>query len=128
MYPAMMRRAPAHLLLLFFSWMLIAPLFAQNPEANLPACCRKNGKHHCMMRSMARSIQKGAGFASIAEKCPCLPPSTAAAHSIKFAIQARPRFNAEAAFHPAWARQTESRSRILLLGSHQKRGPPSPQA
>ncbi|MEQ1948674.1 MAG: hypothetical protein ABL995_15905 [Bryobacteraceae bacterium] len=46
-----MRRALASLLLLLFSLALASPLFASDPESNLPACCRRNGKHQCNMRT-----------------------------------------------------------------------------
>jgi hypothetical protein len=44
------RRAFAVALLGVFSFSLI-PLqaFASDDEAGLPACCRRNGKHHCAM-------------------------------------------------------------------------------
>lgn len=45
-----MRRVLASVLLLLFSLALASPLFASDPESNLPACCRRNGKHHCNMR------------------------------------------------------------------------------
>jgi hypothetical protein len=48
MYHAVVRRALAVLLLGLFSFSLIPPsAFAADPEAGLPACCRRNGKHRC---------------------------------------------------------------------------------
>jgi hypothetical protein len=123
-----MRRSIALSLTMLFSWMLIAPLFASDAEANLPACCRRNGKHHCMMRAMERLGGTKAGFSSIAEKCPCLPESTGAVHSPVGAPKVGEQLFAEAVFYPAYAPQTEARSRISFLSSHQKRGPPSPLA
>lgn len=120
-----MRRAIAHSMLMLLIWMMIAPLLAPDAEANLPACCRRNGKHHCMMRGMQQSGSKALGFTSVHEKCPCLPESTGAVHAPKFIPEAGPRFYAEVVFHPACAPQTEARSRISFLRSHQKRGPPS---
>ena len=125
-----MRRAIAHSLLVIFSFLLMAPLFAPDAEANLPACCRKAGKHHCMMRGMETGMEtsgsKQAGFTSVHEKCPCLPGSTGALHSVKYLPEAGQRFYVEVFFHPAYSPQTSARSRISLLRSHQKRGPPSP--
>jgi hypothetical protein len=115
-------------LMMLFSWTLIAPLFASDADTNLPPCCRRNGKHHCMMRRMERLNGKETGFTSVSEKCPCLPASTCAVHSPTFKPEAGARFYAEAAFHPAYSPQTEVRSRISFLRSHQKRGPPSPLA
>jgi len=121
-----MRRAIAHSLLMIFSLTLIAPLLVPDAEASLPACCRRNGKHHCMMRGMHQSASKEAGLASVHEKCPCLPQSTGAVHTVKFMPAAGQRFYAEVVFQPAWAPQAEARSRISSSRSHQKRGPPSP--
>jgi hypothetical protein len=123
-----MRRAIAHSLLMIFSWMLVAPLFAQNFEANLPACCRRAGKHHCMMRGMEQAGSEEAGFASVQEKCPCLPESTGAVHAAKFMPGAGPRLCDEVGFHPAYALQMSAHFRILFFRDHQKRGPPSPLA
>jgi hypothetical protein len=120
-----MRRAIAHSLLVTFSLLLIAPLFAPDAEANLPACCRRAGKHHCMMRSVETSGSKEAGFTSVHEKCPCLPESTGAVHSVKYIPEAGQRFYTEVLFHPGYAPHTAARSRIAFLRSHQKRGPPS---
>ncbi len=46
-----MRRLLSILLLAAFALPLIAPLlaFAQDPDAGLPACCRRHGQHHCAM-------------------------------------------------------------------------------
>jgi hypothetical protein len=54
-FPVIVRRAIAFSLMVLFSLTLIAPLFAPDADANLPACCRRNGKHHCMMRMMERT-------------------------------------------------------------------------
>ncbi len=121
-----MRRAIAHSLLVTFSLLLIAPLFAPDAEANLPACCRRAGKHHCIMGAMQLPGSKDTGLTSISQKCPCLPESTGAIHSAKYMPEAGQRYYAEVVFHPGYAPQTSARSRMSLLRSHQRRGPPSP--
>ncbi len=115
-------------MLMLFGWLLTAPLFAPDAEANLPACCRRNGKHHCMMQLMERYGAKDIGFTSVSEKCPSIPTSTGAVHAPTSKPEAGERFYAEVVFHPACAPQTEACSRIPFLRSHQKRGPPSPLA
>lgn len=48
-----MRRAFAVLLLALFSFPLIAPaLSTSDRQSTLPACCRRDGKHHCEMMAM----------------------------------------------------------------------------
>jgi hypothetical protein len=121
-----MRRTIALALTMVFSLMLIAPIFGPDADANLPPCCRRNGKHHCMMRMMERLSGNQKGFTSVSEKCPCLPVSTCAAHSPTYKPEAGSQFYAEVVRHPSCAPQTEARYRISFLGSHQKRGPPAP--
>src|ERR1035437_7944916 len=118
-----MRRSIALSLVLMFGWLLTAPLFAPDSEQSLPACCRRNGKHHCMMHLTGQPGGKGTGFTSVAEKCPCLPDSIGAVHTAKYKPEAGQQFYSEVAFHPAYAPQTEAHSRISFLLSHQKRGP-----
>jgi hypothetical protein len=125
-----MRRAVAISLMMLFSWTLIAPLAAADSEANLPACCRRNGKHHCACR-MRRTGQRSGnqkGFTTVAEKCPCCPASASTVYSPTYKPEASKRFYAVVVFHPARAPQSEVRSRISFLSNHPKRGPPTPLA
>lgn len=128
LYWSAMRRTIALTLLMVFDWMLMAPLLAPDAEAALPACCRRNGKHHCMMRGMEQTGGKDTGFTSVSEKCPCVPPSTGAVHAPTYKPAAGAQFYADIVRHPACAAQTEARFRISFLRSHQRRGPPSPLA
>ncbi|MEO6828690.1 MAG: hypothetical protein ABI164_02695 [Acidobacteriaceae bacterium] len=46
----MVRRWAAFVLLLLTAFLPVQPLVASvQQEANLPACCRRNGAHHCIM-------------------------------------------------------------------------------
>ncbi|HEY4008796.1 MAG TPA: hypothetical protein VGM11_01500 [Acidobacteriaceae bacterium] len=51
-----MRRLLSILLLAAFALPLVAPALAlaQDPDAGLPACCRRHGHHHCAMLDPAR--------------------------------------------------------------------------
>ena len=120
-----MRRTIALSLLMIFGWSLMAPLFAPDAEANLPSCCRRNGKHHCMMHLMERLSGKQSGIASVSEKCPCMPASTGAIHSASYKPEPGARFYGEVARHPSRAPQTEAQYRLSFLRSRQKRGPPT---
>jgi hypothetical protein len=123
-----MRRIIALALTMIFSWMLIAPFFGPDADANLPPCCRRNGKHHCMMRAMERLSGNRKGFKTVSKKCPCLPASTCAVYSPIYDPQAAQRFYAEVVRHPACVAQTQVCFRLIFLRSHPKRGPPSPLA
>jgi hypothetical protein len=120
-----MRRAVSLSLLLVFSWMLIAPPVAQDAEANLPACCRGNGKHHCAMRGTMRLAGSQRGFTSVSEKCPYVPASTCAVHSATFKPETGARLFATVVFSPVCAAQVEAVYRDSFHRSHPKRGPPA---
>jgi hypothetical protein len=119
-----MRRSVATLLALVFSWMLVLPAFAVSAESNLPACCRNNGKHHCM-KQMQPASGSGASLAAIGEKCPYFPRSTTAMHVETFAPGIGQAIFAGIVRHPAVSPQTEVGYRASHLRSKQKRGPPS---
>jgi hypothetical protein len=123
-----MRRTIALALTVLFCWTLIAPIFGPGAEANLPPCCRRNGKHHCMMRMMQRLSGNQKGFTSVTETCPCQPASTCAVHSPVFKPEAGSRFYAQVARRAAPAARTEAFCRSAFLRSNPKRGPPSPLA
>jgi hypothetical protein len=120
-----MRRSIAISLLLLFGLMPIAPLFAPDADANLPACCRRNGKHHCAMREMARYWADRKGFNSVTEKCPCQPPATAAVHGPSFELGGATYFFLQAPRPSVPLAQPWSLARTCFLRSHCKRGPPS---
>jgi hypothetical protein len=69
-----LRRSPAILLLALFSFSLLSPgFFGSDPDANLPACCRRDGKHHCSLTLGSGASQSGRGFHAN-NKCPFYPP------------------------------------------------------
>jgi hypothetical protein len=123
-----MRRAIAISLMILFSWTLIAPFLARDSDANLPACCRRSGKHHCAMRMMSQLADNQRGFTTVREKCPYCPLSISSIKSPAYKSVAAGAFYAEFVSHPALAPQTEAHYRISSLRSHQKRGPPTPLA
>ena len=126
-----MRRVSAILLVILFSFSLAGPALFQDAESSLPACCRRDGKHHCGMadRDVADAVQmpsSGPSVDALRAKCPFFPnggavvPESgpallAATHSavVSFASQA------------AAPVQTDAGYRISSNTSHQKRGPPS---
>jgi hypothetical protein len=65
-----MRRALASLLLAVFSLPLFAPLVIANPASELPACCLRDGKHHCAMGGPQSGGAAGLHFQA---KCPFFP-------------------------------------------------------
>ncbi len=74
-----MRRLPAILLLVLFSLSLMGPaLFADN-GSELPACCRRDGKHRCSMRMAPAQQRTGPAFESRVERCPYYPAAPGSA-------------------------------------------------
>jgi len=47
-------RALSGVLLAFFVLPLVMPFFNSGSESTLPACCRRDGKHHCAMSARLR--------------------------------------------------------------------------
>ena len=133
MYPV--RRIFSILLLVFFSLPIVSPLLAMttDAEAGLPACCRRNGAHHCMMNMdmgtgrHAASSHGDSGtphFAVLTMKCPYTPQAPATGHPDRLALDPASAIFAEIVSHPSGIAQTESRRRIAQDRSRQKRGPP----
>jgi hypothetical protein len=61
-----MRRVLASLLLAIISLSLLTPVLLANASSELPACCRRFGKHHCSMPSSPSP----AGGVAINASCP----------------------------------------------------------
>ena len=122
------RRLIAILSLALLGLPFVHPLVALTvkSETNLPACCRHNGKHHCVMSMAERSqhASRNPQFTAPIETCPYSPAAVAATHGNTFAPPLQAIFAAVVA-HPATAAQTESKLRISLNRSRQKRGPPT---
>lgn len=105
---------------------VVSAFTSRLPEDNLPVCCRRGGKHHCMMQRM---MEPGSGpvFVAPPQHCPLYPKSV---------VPGPPRLNlfvpapcamffAAVQSHPAFAAQTEARYRIAFDRSRLKRGPPA---
>jgi len=127
---AVLRKFIAIALLAVFGLPFASSLFALAPrsESNLPACCRRDGKHHCMM-SMAegnRPLSAKPEFSAPPEKCPYCPAAILRGHrSADFVPPSRHMIYAGLVSHPAGAVQVECHQRISRDRAHGKRGPPT---
>ncbi|MBZ5576159.1 MAG: hypothetical protein LAP40_06320 [Acidobacteriia bacterium] len=116
-----MRRIPAWALLALFSFSLIAPALAWNPDSKLPACCRREGKHHCAMDNALSPASP-----AVQALCPFYPQTGAAPAYAKTAVAWAASQAVAAVFsHPAGRARTEGLSRVSFSRTRQKRGPPS---
>jgi len=122
-----MRRLLAAVLVVAFFSPLIAPVFtASINEADLPACCRRNGMHHCMMYRMAMGLAPWP-YRTVQDKCPYSPfahLSILLFHG--YFSHERPFAAAHSAVLAARIREAEAGYRISFSRSRQKRGPPLP--
>jgi hypothetical protein len=107
----------------------IAPALAlaQDPDAGLPACCRRHGQHHCsMMADRMAQLARQSSQPQIGAVCPCYPRHEVApvAGAHLFAVHAPHRAAAFSASLASAARAQTNR-RVSRDRSHYKRGPPS---
>jgi hypothetical protein len=85
-----MRRVPSVLLILIFWLGPLVAVFQGGDDSRLPACCRRNGAHHCAMdeqtavTAMLRA-QSGPAF-SAPSHCPYCPRATARISGPVFAL------------------------------------------
>jgi hypothetical protein len=127
-----MRRILAITLLLAFGSPLAIPLLAsvadlqsKDAQSSLPACCRRNGKHHCALTMATALAGVNNGPAMQAPPCP-LYPSPSTLPTLVTAALTTPR-----TFSVALLRATPPRASSLLRAcstipsSNHQRGPPA---
>lgn len=127
-YNRSVRRLLALSLLLLFSFPLVSPLLAlsTSSDANLPACCRRNGAHHCQMK-VPRPDASGyqVSVSTISTKCPFYPkPATLVSHH-DARLHGTSRLFAESVNHSTVKAPSCTHVRVALDTAWQKRGPPT---
>ena len=128
-YDTSVQRICAVLLLAILSSSLITPLLsATTPASTIPACCRKDGKHHCSMANMKQQHDEAAvaPVKFTTGKCSQFPNTGAV--PIAYNADAPPAalvFYAAIVSHPTAHAQTEAQFRVSFSRSSQKRGPPA---
>ncbi|WP_433971708.1 hypothetical protein [Tunturiibacter lichenicola] len=126
-YNSGVRRLLSIVLLFIFSFPLISPVLALTggSDANLPACCRRGGAHHCMLKMRtAESTGSEVSLSAIPPRCPAFPAAVAPIKHGDLSFHAASLIFAEIVNHPSARTQTEARARVALDRSRQKRGPP----
>jgi hypothetical protein len=122
------RRILGIVLLLLFSLPLISPVLAlvAGSDANLPACCRRIGAHHCMrIMRPGGSSSPGVTLSGIPQHCPAYPAVVTRVRHGDLSFHAASLIFAGIVSHPTVKPQTQARARVALDRSRQKRGPPS---
>ena len=127
-----MRRLLAILIAILVGLPTVTPLFAlaTGEDPTRPACCRRDGKHHCMLADMdmsgsASADRSGFSAPSISERCPYGAKSIPSTAHPDWSLDTAQAVFAGVVAHPAVAPQTESKRRISAERSRQKRGPPA---
>jgi hypothetical protein len=120
-----LRRFSAILLLLLFGLSLLSPLFGSDGEANLPACCRRAGKHHCAMPAGSGAPDSGPALRGKG-RCPSYP-SGFGVGTVQTVIGVAPA--SASAFMPTAEFASCNSFELRVLSSlrfraHGKRGPP----
>lgn len=121
-----MRRFPAIVLLLVaFSLSLISPLLLAGQQKELPACCRRDGNHHCAKQaapSSADGVQIGA-----LSVCPLFPTGkvTPAPNQTGATPPALTRADVVIPVHDALPVQPAKQQPQAVVLPWQQRGPPS---
>jgi hypothetical protein len=130
------RRFLAITILLLLGLPMVSPLFAMDVDAaNLPACCRRDGMHHCMMAGMMMSGSSAGASAApdtgtqptvaiVTAPCPYGPQGMPGAMHRDWTLDTASAVFAGLAAHPAGSPQTESKRRLASLRARHKRGPP----
>jgi hypothetical protein len=119
-----MRRAFATLLVLVFSLPLIAPALTSGSDASqLPACCRRSGRHQCALKVELGNIPTRIHVVS--EKCPYSPfAHTPLVQPHPFAAPVSLTATNYGADFTAVIRAAEAGYRISSDRARHKRGPP----
>ena len=120
-----MRRILASLLLGVFSFPLIGPALFADAESNLPACCRRDGKHRCAMMDADSHESGGVALQAAKFKCPFFPKTGVATASSKvFALSGSPAAGILLICRPAAPVESERIACAAASRSLYERGPP----
>jgi hypothetical protein len=110
-----MRRLAASLLLLLSCAGLALPMLLAQ-DSGVPACCRRSGKHHCVM------LPEGDGFRAVTANCPHRRFTALTSHPIPLTTA-----STALSINPRCENSIATASADLALrvaGNAQKRGPP----
>ncbi len=122
-YHTGVRRIPAILLLGLFSFSLIEPAALAEDASRLPACCRREGLHHCAMTN----AQTGQTGPSARPVCAAFSRTGAAPACSKTLVAPSVwAVFAEVVTYRAASPRAEVFAPIFYSHAHHKRGPPIP--
>jgi len=118
-----MRRTLALLLVALFSVPLFTPLLAADQRRELPACCRRDGQHHCSMPSRPAAAQSDGP--ALEARCSLYPRASSFFSGPQSARLAAPaEFQVPQRCAANLADQVESAALSTVFGAPDSRGPP----
>ena len=124
-----MRRGFSLLLILLFTLGPLAATVQGDDESRLPACCRRNGAHHCAMsESAARLIAEayaGKSIFTAPSTCPRFPGSVYTVTNSIHALAAAPIDLSGLAVNLHSPSATQSAARISQARTRSSRAPPA---
>jgi hypothetical protein len=122
-----MRRALASLLLVLIGLPLSTPLLLAGPRPELPACCRRGGKHHCEMAAMDNPPAPAAPtIGSLQAKCRFYPkPGALPAYPRAGIFVVWGRIVPADPLHAQVDRLNCRHPRLATRDTERKRGPPA---
>jgi hypothetical protein len=122
-----MRRALSTWLLLFFLLGPLTAVFSASDDARLPACCRRNGAHHCAMAAAMRAQvanDTSPGFSAPAT-CPLYPGVMSTLITPADALLASPLSLRMLLMHTHMLAALRDKAIENPIRAHAGRGPPS---
>jgi len=122
-----MRRTLASILAAVVSFPLIAPLLCADSDAQLPACCRRGGKHHCSMMAVGGGhTSPGPAFSAFQPKCPNYPAANTVSRKTGVALPGASQATFSLLFsRPALLLGTLDRGSVWRGGALLTRAPPA---
>jgi hypothetical protein len=94
-------------------------------ESGLPVCCRRHGKHHCMMTHL-RSTSSGPSFQ--AQPCPFYPTASTAPRLTTASLATSLPSSLELIRDTAPLAASPRPAQTFATSAHYTRGPPTPLA
>jgi hypothetical protein len=118
-----MRRVLASLLLVLIGLSLVSPVLASAAKSDVPACCLRNGKHHCEMGAEISATQ---GKPGLHANCPFRTQgSFLAANNQRLLAASRSAFHVAVLPVSAVDSLSEHLPHLRQTATHDTRGPPS---
>jgi hypothetical protein len=121
-----MRRVTTIALLLQILLATSVLFLAPDGQENLPPCCRRDGKHHCMMMNRVSGNSAGGAVVKAAVvKCPLFPRGAIVPGSERYLVPTASQgpYYTVVTYPSIWA-QVEGFHGISWSRSNHKRGPP----